>query len=522
MPADRAARHDTLILAGGVLAFGLAAALLGQSNNWDLRNYHWYDGWAWLNDRHTLDIAAAQAQTWFNPLLPALLYLLLSSVTPWLGTFLLGAIQGLHLLPLYRIAQHLMPDHRRLVWLVTFVGATGATQRGELGATFGDNLVSLPLLVALALLVVSSAPIPLRRVALAGALLGLAVGLKLTAAPAAAGIACAGLWLFGRHGQLRSHGTALVGCAAAVFALVNGAWMWHLWQSYGNPLFPMFGAVFGGEFAVPVEMRDSRWLPRDALQWLFYPLAWADQPRRVSELWFLDLRVPLWFLAMLALPLWWRRARTQSVQPQALAAVAIATVLMYLLWLVLFGYYRYLVVLEMLAPLLVAVALLAAARRGSLVVLCSVLVVVGVATRGPRWGRTPTYAAQYVEVQLPPLAQQRDALVLFADREPLAFLAPSFPPGTRFARILGNLIGPPVPEWGLDRAVRTLVRAHRGPLLLVAARLDDPLLPEALQRHALELDRDGCARIDSNVLDRRDPPPQLCPVRSIDGTPRSR
>jgi hypothetical protein len=520
--ADRAARSDALILILGVLAFGLAAALLGQSNNWDLRNYHWYDGWAWLEGRTGVDLAAAQAQTWFNPLLPALLYLLLSSVKPWLGTFLLGAIQGLHLLPLQRIARHLLPERRYLVLLVAFVGVTGATQRGELGATFGDNLVSLPLLCALTLLVVSSSATSMRRVALAGALLGLAVGLKLTAAPAAAGIACAGLWLLAQRGQRLWHGAVLAGCAAAVFLLVNGHWMWHLRQEFGNPLFPMFGAVFGGEFAVPVELRDTRWLPRDALQWLFYPLTWADQPRQVSELWFLDLRVPLWFIAMLAVPFWWRRARSQSAQPQALACVVIATALIYLFWLVLFGYYRYLVVLEMLAPLLLAIALLAAAQRGSLVILCSVLVVIGLATRGPRWGRVPTYAAHYVEVQLPPLAQQRDGLVLFADHEPLAFLAPAFPSGTRFARVLGNLIGPPIPEWGLDRAVRARLRAHRGPLLLLAARLDDPLLPEALQRQALELDRDSCARIDSNVLDRRDPPPQLCTVRLLETPPSSR
>lgn len=510
--ASRAERIDAFVLAGGVLAFGLAAALLGQSSNWDLRNYHWYDGWAWLHGRHAIDVAAAQAQTWFNPLLPAFLYLLLSSLKPWLGTFVLGALQGLNLLPLHRIVRRLLPQRRSLALLAVFVGASGATQRGELGTSFGDNLVSLPLLCALALLV--APPAARRRSAFAGVLLGLAVGLKLTAAPAAAGIACAGLWLFVRHGQLRQHGAVLAGCAAATFLIVNGPWMWQLWRDFGNPLFPMFGSVFGGEYAVPVELRDTRWLPRDLLQWLFYPLCWADRPRFVSELWFLDLRVPLWFLTMLALPLWWRRARAQSAEPQALTFVVLATVLIYVLWLMLFGYYRYLVVLEMLAPPLVAVALLTTPRRTAATMVCGVLVVIGLATRGPRWGRLRAYADTYVSVQLPPSArQQRDALVVFADHEPLAFLAPAFPPGTRFARILGNVIGPPIPEWALDRDSRDRIHAHRGPLLLLAANLDDAMLPEALQRHALTLDRASCAPIDSNLFDRRTPRPQLCALK---------
>ncbi|GMV29391.1 MAG: hypothetical protein AMXMBFR59_15160 [Rhodanobacteraceae bacterium] len=511
--ADARRPGTAALLVLAMVAFGSAAALLGQSNNWDLRNYHWYNGWAWLHGRHHLDLAAAQAQTWFNPLLPAGLYLLLSSLKPWLGTFVLGALQGLNVLPLHRIAQRLLPEQRVLALLAAVVGATGATQRGELGASFGDNLVSLPLLCALALLAAPSST--LRRSVVAGVLLGIAVGLKLTAAPVAAGIACAGLWLFQRRGQLRQHGVTLAGCAAAAFLLVNGPWMWQLWHDYGNPLFPMFGKLFGGEFAAPVELRDTRWLPRDALQWLFYPLAWADQPRRVSELWFLDLRVPLWFLAILLLPFWWSRARAQSTQPAILAFVILVTALIYAFWLMLFGYYRYLVVLEMLAPLLLVIAMLAIPRRSGIVFACGVLAAIGLATRPPNWGRLRSYADSYVSVQLPPVAQQGDALVVFADHEPIAFLAPSFPPGTRFARILGNVMGPPIPEWALDRRARARIHTHRGPLLLLAVHLDDPQLPEALQRHALVVDRTQCARIDSNLFNRDGMHAQVCPLRII-------
>jgi hypothetical protein len=117
-------------------------------------------------------------------------------------------------------------------------------------------------------------------------------------------------------------------------------------------------------------------------------------------------------------------------------------------------------------------------------------------------------------VQLPAPAQQRDALVVFADHEPLAFLAPSFPAGTRFARILGNVMGPPIPEWALDRMARERIRTHRGPLLLLAVHLDDTMLPEALQRHALTLDRSSCARIDSNLFDRKGMQPQICALRT--------
>lgn len=519
----RRTRAEWLVLAALVLGYGGCALALGQSSNWDLRNYHWYDGWAWLQGRGQLDLAVAQAQTWFNPVLPAALYLLLSSLAAWQGTFLLGCIQGLNLLPLHRICLQLLPapwqQRRWLALLIAFAGASGATMRGELGATFGDNLVSLPLLGALALLLVAQEHDlrhGLGRVLGAGALLGLAAGLKLTAAPFAAGIALAAPLLLdgdqARRARLRL--LALLGASAlAAFLLVNGHWMLGLYREFGNPLFPLFGHWFGGDFAPPAELRDSRWLPRGWQEWLFYPLVWADTPRRVSEGGFLDLRIPLLFLAALALPLWRRRALAPSPPlRRAVDFVLLAAALAYLAWLALFGYYRYLVVLEMLAPALLVVACAALPRRAVAAATFALLAVLILATRPVQWSRLPRHGAQYIEVQLPPRADLATALVVFGDGEPLGFLAPSFPAGTRFVRIAGNLLGPPLPEWALDRAVRQRLREHRGPLYLISADPAAERLHQALQRQQLELDRDSCAGIGSNLF-QGEPLPQLCVLR---------
>ena len=514
----RLKRGEALLLAAGVLAFGVAACAMGQSNNWDLRNYHWYDGWAWLHGRGLQDLAAAQSQSWFNPLLPALLYALLSSLKPALGTFVLGAVQGLNLLPLQRMARRLLPaDRPWLAFAVAVVGATGATQRGELGATFGDNLVSLPLLSALALLLVPTLSRP--RLAAAGALLGLAVGLKLTAAPIAAGIGLAGLLVCARRTDARSACLILSGAAVLTALLVQGPWMWQLWRDFHNPLFPQFGPLFGGDFVAPDGLRDTRWTPRTALEWLFYPLCWASMPRRVSELWFLDLRVPLAYAALLASPLWWRRAQAQAAQPFVLPVLLLAFAASYLFWLALFGYYRYLVVVEMLAPLLFCAAALTLPRRSGLIAAVGLLVLIGLATREPRWGRLKTYSGHYVSATLPALAQQRDLLVVFGDREPLGFLAPTFPDGTRTKRVLGNIIGPPLPRWALDEAVQQRIDAHRGPLLLLAVHTDDEVLRDVLQQRGLELQPQTCATVDSNLFAAREARPRLCELHRRSAAP---
>src|SRR5688500_8071941 len=47
---------------------------LGQDTNWDLRNYHLYNAYAFLNDRQAMDLAPAGQQTWLNPLLDIFWY----------------------------------------------------------------------------------------------------------------------------------------------------------------------------------------------------------------------------------------------------------------------------------------------------------------------------------------------------------------------------------------------------------------------------------------------------------------
>ena len=56
----------------------------GMDANWDLRNYHLYNPHAWLTGRDSLDVAAAQLQSFHNPLLDVPLYLLVSSGAPTL------------------------------------------------------------------------------------------------------------------------------------------------------------------------------------------------------------------------------------------------------------------------------------------------------------------------------------------------------------------------------------------------------------------------------------------------------
>jgi hypothetical protein len=61
---------DVAFLVTCVAVSSAISIALGQDANWDLQNYHFYGPWALLEGRaFGWDIAAAQLQTYLNPLL---------------------------------------------------------------------------------------------------------------------------------------------------------------------------------------------------------------------------------------------------------------------------------------------------------------------------------------------------------------------------------------------------------------------------------------------------------------------
>ena len=173
----------------GPLFFGLLALLLGQDANWDLRNYHLYNPFAFLHHRLDFDMVPAQVANFYNPLLHIPFYWAVMALPPMVTGFLIGAVQGLNFPILVGIARSIMGEERKRpdwhYYLAAFLGLLGAGTLAELGTTFGDNLISLPLLGGMWLLLANFQDLRREKtarilliVACAGTLTGMAAGLK--------------------------------------------------------------------------------------------------------------------------------------------------------------------------------------------------------------------------------------------------------------------------------------------------------------------------------------------------------
>jgi len=519
------------------LGMGFWSLALGQDSNWDLRNYHWFNAHAFLTGRTGQDVAPGQIASFYNPTLDLPFYWLAQQLPARTVGFIMGWVQGLNLIPLYGLAWVLLPlaDPARraaAAGALALVGLLGAGQLGLLGTTFYDNVISLPVLAA-AWIVAARADLVFRGprkpafalVALAGLLVGSAVGLKQPTLPYAVGFCFAFLLVAG--GFWRRVFLSFffgIGVIAGMLAF-GGHWMWYLWTEYGNPLFPYFNHVFNSPFAAPDNYRDAKFIPESLGEALAFPFLWVMDPTQVGEIAFTDLRVPVLYAVLLATPLVllagrrWAVARPDPGSPPAVPRPAAlyllaAGGLSYLVWLKLFSIYRYLVPLEMLAPLLLvaAIGLWPVARRLRVGLVLALLALVALTARPGNWSRIG-WTERFVEIQAPTLADPDNTLVVMTGFAPTAFLLTGFPETVRALRLHSYFAHPDQGDTGLNRMMADRIAAHTGPIELLVAPWELWTIGNILHRYALTADPAACRPVTSNL----DEPMKLCPVTRIPG-----
>jgi hypothetical protein len=165
---------------------------LGQDSNWDLKNYHIYNAFAFLSGRFGWDINPAGRPSYYNPLVDVPYYVLALYILPrW--PCLVAAFQGLPfgLLVYFCLATNIRVFRQRTVLptltaaLATVIGITGAATIPQVGTTFNEIQVAAAVLAGIWVMLPAgiSGDSESRAAGIEGGLLfGIAAALKPTAA----------------------------------------------------------------------------------------------------------------------------------------------------------------------------------------------------------------------------------------------------------------------------------------------------------------------------------------------------
>lgn len=490
-----------------IVAAGLLSIALRQDSSWDLMNYHYYNAWAFVQGRHGLDFAPAQLQTFHSPFLDLPFYALMAgNVPPRVIAFLLAIPTGIAWYCFVRIITTLFAPLARQVRLPAIFAAlaiafTAPMATSLVGTTMNDWYVAAFVMVALWCLVRTPQP-RASHVVLAGFLVGLGAGLKLTGSLYGVGLGVALLVTGEGTWPQRTRRAAIAALAvAAGFALTAGPWMALMWQRYGNPLFPYYNDIFRSPWADPVTFSATRFGPQTWWEWIGFPyvMLWKLEGF-VAEPEFRDAR-PALLYTLAIMSLLWRRSSPVTIDPRwrFLVAFFLASLAA---WAVMYRIFRYLVPLELLAAAFTALLIvrLVPSRRLAFA-LAAAVVLVTVTQKYPTWWRQ-RFEDRFLVVAMPKVEPQ--ALVLLLAPEPMSYVLPSFPPDARFAGLVSNF-NDPARRNRLQDTIAATIRTHPGALYSLAMPPGQRVGDDALA--AMQLARRSCDEIRTNL---RASPLELC------------
>jgi len=519
------------------VACAVLALALGQDANYDQQNYHFYIPYALFNDRFLFDIVPAfTGPTFTNPIPYLPFYWLAWNAPPMLIGALLGALYGLAYAPLYLLARTVPPAPIRrsgpAAMVLATLGLTGAVAIAESGTTFIDNLMSALVLSGLAVAAVAMPSLarasPMRAAvwtAIAGFPVGLAAGFKLTMAVYCVAFVLAALVVPRRWPERMALAVAAgVGIGIGLL-LAGGPWFAIMWAKTGNPIFPFFNQVFHSPLAVAESYRDDSGVPDSLWKALLFPFLVVSGQIMATGVPFFDLRVPtLYALTIIALPLLAIRRRHLPLNPAARFVFVFAAVA-YVLWLVLFSIWRYMLPIEMLAPVLIAALVgvivpAARMRRAAMLASAALLGLIAFTTRPADWGHV-SWDRELYGVRVPPIPHPDQALVLMAGSAPTAFMIPFFPARIPFIRLEGFSGEMVDTSSGLYRIGEERVRAHQSDIYVLYGFDQEASAHTVANHFSLVFDRGACQTVENRLqpIDGSDSPFLLCLLRRAEGAP---
>jgi hypothetical protein len=488
--------------------------VLGKDTSWDFRNYHWYAPYAFLNHREALDVAVAHQASYYNPFLDIPFYLLASHTRAWIALGVLGAVQGANVVPLYLIAREGLrtPDAKLGAGALALLGQTGALTLSMFGTTYYDNVMSLFVLSGLAILIVGRERLragpPAQAAALAAAagfITGCAFGLKLPEMPYCIGFAAA---LAALGGNVRQQSVRMLagGVAGMLgFALFSAWWMLHMKALTGNPIFPYFNDYWRSPLVLPSPYRDMRFIPTHFWRALLFPLLFSVDWHVADDLGFQDIRVLVAYLTVIPAILIWtlRRESRDALMDKRVALILFAfAAVSYFVWLRFFAIYRYIILLEMLAPILIvaAVGLFPWPRRTRYLALAGLAFAILVTGRSDFLERAPV-EDPYIKVALPPIPHPDRTMVLMTGDAPMGFIVPSLPHQIPVLRIDGWMVQPK-DGTRITRTMRARVAGHLhngGLLYLMSDANEMGRARDALADYGLAIRWTECQQFDTNI-----------------------
>lgn len=443
---------------------------------WDFANYHYYNPYAFLKGRIGYDVAPASVNTYFNPLIDMPFYFLTKyfNNSPRFVSAVQGSYYGVLLFVFYKTCLLFFSGSKRQKALKTvlalLIGGTGYATFMQISTTTNEIQIAILVLSGFYFLakefsLCKSGKNP--AFILSGLLFGAALGLKLTAV-----IYCAasGISLILLSGHIERPWVKIgifTASGLVAFLAVNGYWMWQMWLHFDNPLFPFANTIFKSEYYDLANFSDTRFLPKNWVQFVFYPFFWACHNKRyVGEHMFIDPRFAILSLIAFAWLFMFVKGKTQT--PLLNKFLYIFMFAGYVFWLSSFAIIRYIIPIEMLSAI-VMVQVLWHVKTDKIwlqiliypIVIVLIFILITVFRESETWG---TRAGSEKIIDVEDLNINDNTLIMLYN-QPLAAIGAWYADKAENVRLLGMLQFNAVKMKGSDFSDRKMFRKIKDDLI---------------------------------------------------------
>lgn len=442
--------------------------LLGKDLNWDFLNYHFYGPHLLLDGRLNKDYFAASFQSYLNPAAHVPHYLMIRA--GWGAVSISVVLVSFHVLNLvliWVITRELLPKEG--VFSVGFLGAAvilaalAPLYVTTVGSSFADPTTSVFVLAGIFCSLKTANSTQPYRVwwgVSTGVFLGLASGLKLTNGVLSVGVivpllAC---WMLQKRSKLPA---MVAGVLAGFFfsvVVMHGYWSWLLWETFGNPVFPLLNQIFQSPDFPSVSYRDTRflgdgWWGLVQLPFLMtLPLTWLYAENAAVDLRPLTLLLILFLVISRSLVNVFRVERASLVVATpgraglTLVLLSVMALTMYALWGATTKIGRYALPLWLLiGPLCVAWCVQLFRRPAHALVLIAMLMLAQTYALfnagNPRWSPA-LWGEKWLDVRVPQELQLQPTTLLTLGKQSYSLIVPYLHPDARVVNLIGQYVQP--------------------------------------------------------------------------------
>jgi hypothetical protein len=509
--------------------FGLLSVMHGQDACWDLRNYHLYNAYAFIHGRIGWDIAPAMMQSYFNPLLDVFNYSIIMTQTPIITAFIFGSISGITAFLIYQCALILFSNipisNQKLFYaaIAVILGMSGVAGISQLGTAHNETKIALLIVLSFYSLLCGITKSQRYRFMLAGLIIGLAVGLKLTAVAYAIGLFVGLLWYKKIDKNIFVNVVYFSMSSIIGFLIINGYWMWVLYAHFHNPLFPMMNNIFHSPYAYNLAYDDPRFHFHDWQHFVFFPFYLLKENHLVLEVSFglmRDWRLAVVYILAIVYGLFWlvqtcssRHQFVEKITPQG-RFLLMAFLVSYVVWMAQYTIYRYAIPLEIYAGLsavlFISLVNIKNVYKNAFLILVTILVCA--MTHYHNWGHIGfrehsndiTIFRQKNFTIVPPVVPHNAVIILLSyspsTPDPLAYVVPFFPPSVRFIGMNNSLLVPGNQN-KLQYIADNMIKNTAEPLYSLTLQQNNHLMQPVLGFYDLHQQQNSCESFTTDFKD---------------------